>query len=655
MGGVSGIYGIVRFDGGAVEAVDLIAMRKSLCEGGAAPVAERMSAGAGLGRVAFSGSPGPSSAGPLPWARPGTVVVAAARLDYRDELSAELGIDAEESRLWADDDLVRAAFARWGEAAPRHLFGDWSFGAWDERQRTLFLARDQMGNTGLFYVFRPPLLAFASTINALTAMPGWHFEMDEWMLARYLTVFPLPDEERGNTIWRDIRFLLPAQTLRFKEGQVYAHSYWELGVRSGGCLRPAEGWVEEFLHRFRAAVRSRLGGGMKVASTLSSGLDSGAVTALAAEALMEGGGSLTAFTSVPVHPSGHPDPGRRDDEWPLAAAVSARWPNIVHIPIRSERTTPVGAVQRAVAIQGVPLHAAANQFWMLEIHEEAQRRGIGRLLTGQLGNGGVSWSGGGFVFDLFTRGHWMGGIKALKKWRDHHRTTWYRTLRRHILPPLLKPLWRKRHLFLKPGQAPWAGYAAIRPAFAARLGLQEAMRAQRHDPSFSRRIPTEMERWRTVWVNGTMVGPIYHATSLKHGFYVLDPTADARLLEYCFRVPETEDVYNGGERMLIRRAMAGILPPEVQWNRVRGIQAADLAYRLLDHPAETEDALGVMERSALAAEYLDIPALRRSWEDLQAAVTRETSSRASILLLRGLMAGFFLEDSVKIQKGKEGK
>ncbi|MEI6668923.1 MAG: asparagine synthase-related protein [Acidobacteriota bacterium] len=573
----------------------------------------------------------------------GVVITSSARLDYRDELCGDLGINASDARPLSDDDLVGAAYAKWGRQSTAHLFGDWSFAAWDEHQRSLFLARDHIGNTGLFYVHRPPLFAFASTSKALVAMPEWRFVIDEWMLARYLVVFQPPEEERGKTIWQGIRTMLPAQTLTVDGRGLHTDTFWKLDAETRGRSGSDEDWVDGFLHRFRAAVTSRLGDGSVVASTLSSGLDSGAVTALAAQELADRGRSVVAFTSVPLHPAEHLVPGTRTDEWPLAATVAARYPNITHVPVRSEATTPLGGIKRAVALHGVPLHAAANMFWMAEIYDETRRRGIDRLLTGQLGNGGVSWSGGSHrIFDLLARGHLLEGLEALRKWKGYNRTSWYRAVRRHILVPLLRPAWNRRHLLRRPGLAPWERYAAIHPAFAARLGLRDAMRAQGHDASFSRRMSAAEERWKTVWINGAMAGPIYHATALACGVRTLDPTADVRLLDFCFGVPDTEDVHGGGERMLVRRAMEGILPPDVQWTVVRGKQAADVSYRLRDHPDEMAAALETVAASPAAREYLDLASLEKAWADLQHSVTRESDQGASILLLRGLMAGFFL-------------
>ena len=147
----------------------------------------------------------------------------------------------------------------------------------------------------------------------------------------------------------------------------------------------------------------------------------------------------------------------------------------------------------------------------------------------------------------------------------------------------------------------------------------------------------------TLSINAHTVGPIHQAYGATFGLDVRDPTTDVRLLEFCFGVPGEVHAHNGGTRMLLREAMEGLLPPEAQWNTVRGRQAADVALRLLDHRDEMEAALRGLESTPVVAEYLDIPALRTAWRELQAKVTPETAAKATTLLLRGLMAGMFLE------------
>jgi asparagine synthase (glutamine-hydrolysing) len=639
---VSAIFGLVYLDGRPVPASALETMRARLAHWGPDGGGIWLGESAGLGQVLLRSTPEAChETMPLWDDDKQTVLVATARLDNRDELFDDLGIPAAERPTTADGRLIQRAFQRWGEASPQHLLGDWSFAAWRSRERRLFVARDHLGVTGVFYFWRPPFFAFASGCEALLALPEVPRRLDEFHFARYLAVV---SGDHDHTAWENVRTLLPAHSLAVTAEGLRTECYWRIEDAPAVRLGSDANYIEGFLDRYRRAVRSRLRSLRPVGTTLSAGLDSGSVTALAAEALRERGGRLTAFTSVPLHPAGHLVPGALADEWPLAHAVAERWDNIEHVPIRAETTTPLAAVARSLVIYPQPAHAACNLFWLLAIYAAAQARGLGVVLTGQMGNGGISWSGGqNCIFYLFARGHWDAGRRALAAWRVRQGRSWLGAVKSQLLRPVLGPFWQQRQRLLRPGAPSWANFAAIQPAFARRMKLRAAAREIHFHKLFAWPFDPQHERALIFSINAPLAGPIHQANGAACGLEVRDPTTDVRLLEYCFGVPDEIQTRHGGERMLVRQAMEGLLPPEVQWNTIRGRQAADVALRLLDHRDEMEATLCGLESTPAVAEYLDLTALRAAWQALQAQVTPETAAKAMTLLLRGVMAGLFLQ------------
>src|SRR5919112_1298850 len=70
--------------------------------------------------------------------------------NYR-ELRARLESLGREFRTDTDTEVLLAAFAEWGEDCLRLLNGMFAFAVWDERERTLTLARDRLGIKPLYY------------------------------------------------------------------------------------------------------------------------------------------------------------------------------------------------------------------------------------------------------------------------------------------------------------------------------------------------------------------------------------------------------------------------------------------------------------------------------------------------------------------------
>jgi asparagine synthase (glutamine-hydrolysing) len=570
-----------------------------------------------------------------------TVLVAAARLDNRDELCDAFGIPSSERPTTPDGQLVQRAFQRWGESSPQHLLGDWSFAAWKPRERRLFVARDHIGVTGLFYYFQPPFFAFASGLEALLALPEIPHRLDEFHFARYLAIVP---GDHDHTAWENVRTLLPAHSLVVTSEALRTNCYWRIEEAPPVRLGSDADYVEGFLDLYRRAVRTRLRSLRPVGTTLSAGLDSGSVTALAAEALRERGERLAAFTSVPLHPAGHLVPGALADEWPLAHAVAERWDNIEHVPIRAEAISPLAAVARSLTIYPQPAHAAGNLFWILALYSAAQARGFGVILTGQMGNGGTSWSGGqNRIFYLFARGNWDAGRRELAAWRTRQGRSWLGAVKSGILGPVLGPFLRQRGRLLRLGAPSWADLGAVQPAFARRIKLRAAARQSHIHALFARPIEPHRERGLILSINAPLTGPFHQAYGAACGLEVRDPTTDVRLLQYCFGVPDEVHTRDGGERMLVRYAMEGLLPKDARWNTVHGHQAADVALRLLDHREEMEAALRGLESTPIVSEYVDVTTLHVAWQALQAQVTPQTARRATLLLLRGVMGGLFLK------------
>ncbi len=639
---MSAIFGLVYFDGRPAPLAALETMRARLAHWGPDGGGTWLGESAGLGQVLLRSTPEASHETMPLWDDDRqAVLVAAARLDNRDELCDEFGIPVSDRSTTPDGRLVQRAYQRWGEDSPRHLLGDWSFAAWRPRERRLFVARDHIGVTGLFYFWRPPFFGFASGLEALLALPEVPRRLDELHFARYLAIIP---GDHDHTVWDNVRKLLPAHGLTATSDGLRTQCYWRIedapAVRLGSDVE----YIEGFLDRYRRAVRSRLRSLRPVGTTLSAGLDSSSVTALAAEALRERGERLTAFTSVPIHAAGHLVPGAIADEWPLAHQVAERWDNIDHVAIRAESQSPLAAMTWSLANFPLPVPAASHLFWILALYSEAPARALGVLLTGQMGNGGTSWGGGqNRIFFLFARSHWKAGWRALTDWRARRGYSWMKAVKSQILVPVFGQLWMRRHRLLRPGAPSWANLGAIQPAFARRAKLRALSRESSIHRLFALPLEPKQERSLIFSINGPLAGPFHQAFGAACGLEVRDPTADVRLLEYCLGVPDEVHTRDGGERMLVRRAMDGLLPPEIQWNTVRGRQAADVALRLLDHVDEMETALRDLESVPIVTEYLDLSALRSAWQALQARVTPQTAQQASVLLMRGVLAGMFLE------------
>jgi asparagine synthase (glutamine-hydrolysing) len=113
--------------------------------------------------------------------------------NYR-ELREELKGAGAEFHTDGDSEVILAAWQRWGPDCVTRLHGMFAFAIYDQRERTLFLARDRLGVKPLFYA---PLsdgsLAFASELKGLLAHPLLRREIDPLAIEDYLAWGYVPD------------------------------------------------------------------------------------------------------------------------------------------------------------------------------------------------------------------------------------------------------------------------------------------------------------------------------------------------------------------------------------------------------------------------------------------------------------------------------
>jgi asparagine synthase (glutamine-hydrolysing) len=140
-----------------------------------------------------------------------------------------------------------------------------------------------------------------------------------------------------------------------------------------------------------------------------------------------------------------------------------------------------------------------------------------------------------------------------------------------------------------------------------------------------------------------MIGCRLQQTGAGFALDIRDPTIDRRVMEFCLAIPDDQYVRGGNQRFLIRRAMAGMLPPSVLLNRQRGLQASDLGVRLRQNAPQIQAALQRIEtQSRLARDILDLQKMGNVLASLEQGVNPTHSQRAHTMLLRGLMTGLFL-------------
>jgi asparagine synthase (glutamine-hydrolysing) len=196
------------------------------------------------------------------------------------ELRADLDKRGHKFYTNSDTEAIVHLYDEFGEGCLEYLRGMFAFAIWDDKDKSLFIARDRVGKKPLLYSHQPNGdLIFGSEFRAVLEHPSVGRDVDMGAIDSYLTYLCVPAPE---TAFKSIRKLEPGHWLRWKDGQIETRRYW-LPDFSKKLQISEEEAIEETTRLVREATRMRMIAEVPLGAFLSGGVDSSTVVALMAQ------------------------------------------------------------------------------------------------------------------------------------------------------------------------------------------------------------------------------------------------------------------------------------------------------------------------------------------------------------------------------------
>jgi asparagine synthase (glutamine-hydrolysing) len=198
----------------------------------------------------------------------------------------------------SDTEVVLHAYLEWGEALARRLNGMFAFAVWDGRHNRLVMVRDRMGIKPFYYYPTSDGVLFGSEPKAILANPLAPARVRLDGLREMFAMVKTP----GHAVWDGMRELEPGTVVTVDRQGLRRRVYWQLETRPhtddrGTSIATVRSLLDDIVRRQLVADVPRC-------MLLSGGLDSSALTALAARQLGERGEKVRSFA---VDFAGHAD------------------------------------------------------------------------------------------------------------------------------------------------------------------------------------------------------------------------------------------------------------------------------------------------------------------------------------------------------------
>ncbi|WP_238005665.1 asparagine synthase (glutamine-hydrolyzing) [Dactylosporangium sp. AC04546] len=450
--------------------------------------------------------------------------------NYR-ELRAELRALGHDFRTDSDTEVVLHAYLEWGEDLAERLNGMYAFGVWDGRQQRLLLVRDRMGVKPLCFHPTPDGVLFASEPKSILAHPDVSAEVDLDGLRELLALVKTP----GHGVYRGVHEVRPGHIVVVDRDGTRTRRYWGLSAR------PHPDDLDTTVHTVRDLlediIRRQLIADVPLCTLLSGGLDSSAVTALAAlGSRAQGLGPVRSFAVDFVGQTEHfhPDALRPEPDTPyvheVAKHVGSQHADIV---LNSGELTDSLYRTEVMAANDVPT-GLGDLYTSLFLLFRAVREHSTVALSGESADevfGGYRW----FHDPAAVNADGFPWLTALP---DRSGSA------QGLFAPELE-----RALDLH-------GYrdAAYRQALTEVDHLPDESPAEHRMREISylhltRFLQTLLDRKDRM--------------SMAHGLEVRVPYCDHRLVEYVYNTPWSMKAFDGREKSVLRAAVADLLPESV--------------------------------------------------------------------------------------------
>lgn len=429
----------------------------------------------------------------------------------------------------SDTEVLLLSYLEWGADCMQKLNGIYAFAIWEHEEQRLFAARDRLGVKPFFYLCRDRTFLFASELKAILAHPAIKAEVDGEGLAEVLVMGPA--RTPGEGVFRGVKELKPGYCLFYSRRGLEMNRYWSL--KSEPHRDDEQTTAERVRQLLADAVYRQLQSDKPLCTFLSGGLDSSAITALAAGVQSEPGHLHSFAVDYDENNRFFQASSFQPEEDTYWSQKVAEYLGLQHHLVVLDNTDLARTLPAASRASDIPGMADIDTSLLLFCREVKQQFTV--AVSGECADevfGGYPW-----LYDekdpaaaaIFP---WMRDLSARMALLNPH---------------LVKAIQPQEYL-----------EAHYREALGEVPLLPEEDQAERKQRinlylTLSRFMPTLLDRKDRM--------------SMASGLEVRVPFSDHRLVEYVWNIPWAMKNTGAIRKGILRRALGGLLPDEVLYRR----------------------------------------------------------------------------------------
>ncbi|MDX2173153.1 MAG: asparagine synthase (glutamine-hydrolyzing) [Bacteroidota bacterium] len=447
-----------------------------------------------------------------------------------------------------DTEVILAAYSYWGQNCVSYFIGMWAFAIYDKERNELFISRDRFGIKPLYFFQSKTLFVFASEIKALLQIDAIKPEANITSVFEYISFGATADPSAN--LFKHIQVIAPAHNLvvNTETLQTTITSYYNLKENVFNYKLPDAKEIQNtFNHCLNNSIDLQLRADVSIGSTLSGGLDSSTIVALAASKLK--GTTFKTFTAA-YHE-------KEIDESDFAKKVVADYKNINPFFTYPNSKTFWQDIDKLIWHQDLPINST-SMFAQWEVMKLANQQNIKVLLDGQ---GADEILGGYYNF---------AGIYLIEKIKHLQLASFIsekNELQKKFSPNINNTLGRAFYYF-----TPDFMQRSIRSK--KRLGMN-SISQNFHDKLENIDVPARggktFKEQSLLSVQFSLQDLLRYEDRNSMAFSIESrvPFLDHRLVEFSVALHNDWKIKNGWTKYILRKSAEPILPKEVVWRKYK--------------------------------------------------------------------------------------
>ena len=439
----------------------------------------------------------------------------------------------------SDTEVLLKAYLEYGEECVQHFEGMWAFAIWDGQKKRLFLSRDRFAEKPLYLLKADDGLYFGSEIKFVRRLYGKSLTVNQKHLLRYLVLGYKSLYKTNDTFFNEISEIKYASNLVISPDlESRSYRYWTPTCRIDNNIS-LEDAIEGTRHHLLESVRIRLRADVPMAFCLSGGVDSAALTSIAANYFNY---DVASFSII--------DDDERYNEYDnIKETVEHTGCKSSYISLSYDNVLP--RLQNLIAYHDAPV-ATITYLVHSMLSEKIAENGYRVAFSGTSADEVFTGYYDHFLLHLDS----VRNIQEYPKYLDDWQT--------HLLPFVRNPILRNSELYKDD------------PHYRAHVFDNSDEFLSFLQVPFNEQFTEEL--FTNQLLRNRMMNELFHETtplilheddlnSMCYSVENRSPYLDSKLFDFVYSVPNEYLIQNGYGKYLLRGSMKGILNNQVRLDR----------------------------------------------------------------------------------------